>query len=100
MDTRLTQDEDRYLHDLLVWDTRQRSVESVFQHAALFLGGIVIVGSILFALRDLTDRAIYGMLVPGILVGLFFVSLYVYGRIRTRERHRLASIARKLIEGP
>lgn len=98
MEAKLTQDEDRYLHDLLIWDARRRSVESVFQHAALGLGGLIIVGAIVVALRGLTDRVIYGMLVPSILCGLFFVGLYVFGRVRAHERHRLAAIARKLIE--
>lgn len=39
------------------------------------------------------------VLVPGVLAGLFFIAVYRVLRMRLRERHEIARLARKLM-GP
>lgn len=44
--------------------------------ALLTLGGVIIVASGLFTLTHFTDRAVYTVLVPGVVMGLLLVGVY------------------------
>ena len=84
------------VRELLSWDDGRRSSEWLLCNLALVIAGVVILASAVFALLHMTDHVILAVLVPGFVVGLFFVGLYVLGGRRVRERHRLASVIRKL----
>jgi membrane protease YdiL (CAAX protease family) len=43
----------------------------------LVLGGAVIIGSLLFTVMHFTDRVVFTVLVPGVIVGLMLVGVYV-----------------------
>lgn len=93
----LPREEQRYLDELLAWDEKQRPVESRVATISLLFGGLVIVVAAVVTLLDLRDATILAVLVPGVLAGLFFVAVYRVLRTRSRERHEIARIARKLM---
>jgi len=95
----LMMDEEQYVEELLAWDSGRRSLESLLCYAALLVGGVVLIGVLLFTLIRLEDRVIYVFMIPGVVFGLFFIALYVMGGARIRERHRMADIVRKLKGG-
>ncbi len=98
MTIRLSSDEQRYLDDLLAWDEHRRSAESIVAHVSLVFGGVVIAVVSVLTLLDLRDVVIVAVLVPGFLAGLFLVAMYLVGRARVNDRHRIALLARKLMQ--
>lgn len=98
MTNQLSVDEQRYLDDLLAWDTDRRPTEAIVAHVSLVFGGVLIAVVAALTLFDLRDATIYAVLVPGFLAGLFLIAMYVIGRARVRDRHRIALLARKLTE--
>ena len=99
MAAHLSLDEQRYVEDLLAWDTRRRPAESILTQAALVAGGLLIAGAAVVTFLDLRDATVMAVLVPGFLGGLFLMAMHVVGRARVEDRHRIASIARKLTRG-
>lgn len=93
----LPHEEQRYLDELLDWDEKQRPMESLVATASLLFGGLVIVATAVVTLLDLRDATILAVLVPGVLAGLFFIAVYRVLRMRVRERHEIARLARKLV---
>jgi hypothetical protein len=92
----LSQSDERFIRELLDWDSGRRSLDWLLCNIALVVAALVIIGVGVMTLRYMTDRVIFGLLVPGFVVGLFLVGLYVFGGKRIRERHRVAEIVRKL----
>ena len=92
----LSRTDEEVVRELLSWDDGKRSSDWLLCNIALIIAGVVIVAAGAFTLRHMTDHVVLTVLVPGFVVGLFFVGLYVLGGRRLRERHRLASIVRKL----
>jgi hypothetical protein len=99
MASALTTPDKEVVHELLSWDDGRRASEWLLCNLALVIAGVVILAAAVFTLFHMTDRVIFTVLVPGFVVGLFFVGLYVLGGRRVRERHRLASVIRKLRDG-
>jgi hypothetical protein len=93
----LTHDEDRFVRDLLSWDRHRRGAEWALTVLMLALGGLIVVVFAILMLRSLTDRTALTLTVPGFVVGLALIVLYWQGERRIRERHRLASVIRKLM---
>ena len=92
----LSRSEEQFVEELLFWDDSRRSSEWLLCNLALVLAGCLMVGSAVFTALHLEDSVITGVLVPGFVVGLFLVGLYVFGGRRIRERHRLATIIKKM----
>lgn len=93
----LSKDDEQFIHDLLQWDSKRRSIDWILCNFALILAGAIIVTASLATLFNLNDRMIFSILVPGIVIGLFFVGLYVLVGRRIKERHRIALIMKKFM---
>jgi hypothetical protein len=96
MDELLKMDEKQFIRDLLSWDERQRPMEWILSNLALVLGVVVVLVTCIYTLRHLTDRLIFWVTVPGFVVGVLFVGFYFFAGKRVKERHRMASILKKL----
>ena len=60
--------------------------QTVLRNAFLVAGGTVIILSALFTRAHLADRVVFTVLVPGVVVGLILIGLYVaLGRYKGRE---------------
>jgi len=92
----LSRSDRQFVKSLLVWDAGQSSVENLLANTALVIGGLLIIGVVLFTLTHLTDDTAFTVLLPGVAAGLFLVGSYLFGEKRIRERHRLARIIRQL----
>jgi amino acid permease len=98
MTIQLSPEEQSYLEDLLAWDAKRRATESIALQFALVFGGVLIVAVSVLTLLDLTDATIFALLVPGFVAGIFLIAAYLVGRSRLRDRHRIAHLARKLMQ--
>lgn len=97
MNTQLENDEKDFVRDLLAWEQRRRPLEWLLSNLALVLGGVVILVTIVYTLRHLTDRLVFWVTIPGFLLGAVFVGVYYWGSKRIKERHRVAIILKKLM---
>ncbi|NUM77930.1 hypothetical protein HUU40_26510 [candidate division KSB1 bacterium] len=97
MNTKLENDENEFVRELLAWEERRRPVEWLLSNLSLVLGGVVILVTIVYTLRHLTDRLIFWVTVPGFVLGLAFVGIYFFTGKRLKERHRVAMILKKLM---
>jgi hypothetical protein len=61
----------------------------------LVIAGVLIIGSAIVTLLNMDDRIIFGVLVPGFIVGLFFVGLYIRGGGRVKNRRQMATTINK-----
>jgi len=49
----------------------------VLRSAFLVLGGVVIIAALLFTAMHFTDRVVFTVLVPGVIVGLMLIGVFV-----------------------
>ncbi len=95
MTSRLTFEDRRHIADLLEWDERRRPTEMLLARIALVAGAAVIVVAAALTLRDLRDATVLAVLLPGVLTGLFLLSVSLVLRARANDRHRLADLVRR-----
>ena len=96
MNTTLSSEEKRFLHQLLTWDEKRRTMNSVLYNLFLILGGIIIVVVGFSTVQHLNDQTVLWLTVPGFLLGLLLIGLYIMGQRWNKERQLVASIIRKL----
>ena len=96
MADQLTEEERGFVTSLLEWDAGARQRESLLLLLALAAGGVVIVWTLFTTVSHLTDRLVVFLTVPGLALGVALVLVYLFGKKRLDEKHRLASILRKL----
>ena len=96
MRNELSDEDKRFIRELLAWDTDRRGTEWLVCNVALVTAGLYMISAAVYTAAHLSDVVIMGVLVPGLIAGLFLVGVYLAGRKRVTERHRLAFILRKL----
>lgn len=94
--TKLSEEEDQFVHELLTWDQTLRSKEWVFYNLLLILGGLVIVVVAFLTVQHLNDKTALWVTVPGFLTGILLIGLYIIGVRRIKERRLVASVLKKL----
>jgi hypothetical protein len=96
MDHGLTALEQRTVRDLLTWDRTRRTADHFVCMAALVLGGLVVIAVAVYTLGHLQDREVLWVTLPGFLSGILLFLFYLAGEARLKDRHRFATIIRKL----
>ena len=51
--------------------------QGIIRGAVLVLGGVIIIASLVFAVTHLTDHVVFTVLLPGVIVGLVLIGVYV-----------------------
>ncbi len=98
MRVQLSPEERSYLDEIIAWDEERRATESIVTHVSLVFGGVLIAVVAFLTILDLRDVTVFAVLVPGFLAGLFLIAIYLVGRARVNDRHRIALLARKLVQ--
>ncbi len=96
MSVELNTAESGFVRELLAWDRRRRSLDWLLCNLLLALGGLIIVVAGGFTLGHRSDHVVWTMTVPGFLLGLLFLVLYVVGERRIRDRRTMVGILKKL----
>ena len=91
----LSKEEQEYLDDLLEREHEQSRL-AVFSNIFLLIGCIFIVATMIYLYQHLVDKAVYWIGLPGILLGIVLILLYVILVKRTRENKIIVSILKKL----
>lgn len=96
MKTKLSEEEDQFVDELLTRDQRLRPKESVFYNLLLISGGLIIVVVAFLTVQHLNDKTALWVTVPGFLTGILLIGLYIIGMRRIKERRLVASVLKKL----
>ena len=96
MNTALTKEEEKFINELNLWDRKRNSMNMVLYNFFLILGGLVIIVDIIVSIPNLTDKFIYQFSIPGFMIGLLLIGLYIFGNAWSKERKLIASIIKKL----
>ena len=82
MPEELTTEERRLVAELLAIEDKGDRTESLLSQVPLVLGGIVFVAAAMITVRNLTDRAVVWVLLPGTASAMVLFGLYlVYASI-------------------
>jgi hypothetical protein len=92
----LSERDERFIQDLLTWDSKKRTVDFFVCNFLLVVAGACIIIAAFYTLNVLTDKTIFGVLVPSFIIGLLFVGLYIILNKRIKERHQVAHIIEQL----
>jgi hypothetical protein len=99
MSVELSDEEERFIKDVMKWDETRRRTETLFSMLFLIVGGAVIVVVAYVTVGNLTDRTALSVTVPGFLAGILLIGLYLVAGWRIRERRTIASVLKKLRVG-
>ena len=96
MRVELSDQEEQFVRKIVDWDLNRRRAESFVCSLFLFLGGAIIVFAAYITVQHLSDRTALSITVPGFLLGLVLIGLYLIVGRRIRERRLVASVLKKL----
>jgi hypothetical protein len=91
----LNEREAEYVNALMKWDQRRIQLGWLFM-AVLVLGGLVFVFAAGAMARHMDDATAFSVGLPGIALGLFLIAVAIAGVQWVKQRHRIASIVKKL----
>ncbi len=88
--------EQRTVDDLLTWDRTRRKADLFASYFALGVGAFIFFGVVGYTLSHLQEPRVYRATLLGCLGAIALFLVFAFGTHRVQERHRLATIIRKL----
>ena len=92
----LNEQEHKFMRNILKWDQKRASIEVIvnnfFLASSIFLT-LYIAYKTIISLNDLNSLL---LLLPGYLIGILLLSIYIVGDTRIKERRRYAAVIRKI----
>ena len=95
---KLTQSEKKFIDKIENWEKRVKKVENIFYNILLVLGGILLISVVIVTIENLNNPNIIWIALPGILIGVHFVWLFLMGKYWIKERTYIASILKKIYQ--
>jgi len=97
MNLPLNEQEHKFMRNILKWDQKKASIEVIVNN--FFLGSSIfltlyIAYKTIISLNDLNSL---WLLLPGYLIGILLLSIYIVGDTRIKERRKYASVMRKIL---
>ncbi len=86
-----------FLKKMLSWDQKKASSEVLINSVFLVLGGISIIIIAYLTFKNINDLKSIWVTLPGFLIGVLLLCIYIVGDFRIKERRKFASILRKLL---
>jgi len=86
------------IYDLFRWEKFNRSIEIISYNVMLFIGGMLVVLTIIKSIGNTGDTRLLYVTMPGFLSGLLFIWVYRVGRKKIAEKTKLTNIFRKLLK--
>ena len=97
MNLPLTKPEKEFMRKILRWDQKRASIEVIVNNIFLIFGMIVTLYVAYKTLASLNDLQSLWLLLPGYVIGILFLCIYIVGETRIKERRRYASVMRKIL---
>lgn len=89
--------EKKFMKKMLLWDQKKASIEVLVNSIFLIIGTLVILTDAYFTYRYLNNHASIWVIMPGYIIGILLLLIYLVGDKRIKERRHFASILRKIL---
>lgn len=97
MNLPLNKQEKEFMRNILRWDQKRASIEVIVNNIFLILGMIVTLYVAYKTIINLNDLHSLWLLLPGYVIGILFLSIFIVGDVRIKERRNYASVMRKIL---
>ena len=89
--------EKKFMKKMLLWDQKKASIEVLINTVFLIIGALVVLTDAYFTYRYLNNHSSIWVIMPGYVIGILLLSIYLVGDKRIKERRHFASILRKIL---
>ena len=93
----VTNTEKDFMKKMLRWDQKKASLESTINSVFLIIGALVIIVIAYLTIKYLNEYSSIWAIMPGYVIGILLLCIYLAGDIRIKERRYFASVLRKLL---
>ena len=93
----LNKKEKDFMRKMLKWDQKKASFEVIINNLFLVIGMLVTLYIAYRTIISLNDLHSLWLLLPGYIIGILLLSIFIVGDIRIKERRRYASVMRKIL---
>ena len=97
MPVSMRKSEKKFVMKMLQWDQKKASIEVVINSLFLFAGAIVILVDAYLVYKFLRNNMSIWVIMPGYVIGILLLAIYIVGDKRIKERRHFASILRKIL---
>jgi len=97
MNLLLDKQEREFMRNILRWDQKSASIEVIVNNIFLIIGMVVTLYVAYKTIVNIKDLHTLWLLLPGYVIGILFLSIYIVGDIRIKERRNYASVMRKIL---
>ena len=93
----LNKKEKTFMRKMLRWDQQKTSAEVIINNILLIAGMLVTLYVAFRTIANLKDLQSLWLLLPGYVIGILFLCIYIVGDVRIKERRKYASVMRKIL---
>ncbi len=85
------------MRKMLKWDQKKASFEVIVNNIFLAVGMLVTLYVAYRTFTTLNDLQSLWLLLPGYIIGILLLSIFIVGDVRIKERRKYASVMRKIL---
>lgn len=93
----LNKKEKDFMRKMLRWDQKKASFEVIVNNIFLAVGMLVTLYVAFRTITTLNDLQSLWLLLPGYIIGILLLSIFIVGDVRIKERRKYASVMRKIL---
>ncbi|RLC57827.1 MAG: hypothetical protein DRH89_02570 [Candidatus Cloacimonadota bacterium] len=93
----LNKKEKDFMRKMLKWDQKKASFEVIVNNIFLAVGMLVTLYVAYRTFTTLNDLQSLWLLLPGYIIGILLLSIFIVGDVRIKERRKYASVMRKIL---
>ncbi len=93
----LNKKEKDFMRKMLRWDQKTAPIEVILNNLFLVAGMLVTLYIAYKTIINLHDIQLLWLFLPGYVIGVLLLSIYIVGDIRIKERRQYASVMRKIL---
>jgi len=97
MSVPLNKKEKDFMRKMLRWDQKKASLEVIINNVFLFAGMLVTLYVAYKTIVNLKDLSSLWILMPGYVIGVLLLLIFIVGDIRIKERREYAAVMRKIL---
>ncbi|MEA2096331.1 MAG: hypothetical protein U9P73_06540 [Candidatus Cloacimonadota bacterium] len=97
MNLPLNKKEKDFMRKMLRWDQKKAPIEVIINNLFLVTGMLVILYVAYKTMINLHDIQLLWLFLPGYVIGVLLLSIFIVGDIRIKERRKYASVMRKIL---
>jgi len=93
----LNKKEKTFMRKMLKWDQQKTSVEVIINNMLLIAGMLVTLYVAYRTIANLNDLQSLWLLLPGYVIGILLLIIFIVEDSRIKERRKYASVMRKIL---